>query len=99
MKCLVLIPCGEAPTPHSPDNRTRLSQGEEKARLSQGEEKAVLAGLGGYLAFEADDLKSAIKLAARIRTARVGPCAGAASRSGAGLTATKETPRATSTGR
>jgi hypothetical protein len=63
MKCLVLIPCGEAPTPHSPDKR---------ARPSQGEEKAVLAGPDGYLAFEADDLKSAIKFAARIRTARMG---------------------------
>jgi hypothetical protein len=63
MKCMVLIPCDEAPVAHSPDRR---------APRSQGEKKAVLAGLGGYLAFEADDLKSAIKLAARIRTARVG---------------------------
>ena len=63
MKCLVLIPCGEAPTPHSPDKR---------AHLSQAEEKALLGGLDGYLAFGADDLKSAIKLAARIRTARAG---------------------------
>ena len=62
MKCMVLIPCGGAPVAHSPDRR---------ARRSQGEEKAVLAGLGGYLAFEADDLKSAIKLAARICAVRM----------------------------
>jgi hypothetical protein len=62
MKCIVLVPCDEAPVAHSPDRR---------AHRSPGEEKAVDAGIGGYLAFEADDLKSAIKLAARIRTARV----------------------------
>jgi hypothetical protein len=62
MKCIVLVPCDEAPVAHSPDRR---------AHRSPGEEKAVDAGIGGYLAFEADDLKSAIKLAARIRAVRM----------------------------
>ena len=58
MKCLVLIPCGQVSTPHTPDERARLSPGEEEA----------VRGPDGYLTFEADDLRSAIKLAARTRT-------------------------------
>jgi hypothetical protein len=90
MKCMVLIPCGEAPPPipHSPD---------ERARRSRRDERAVIAELGGYLAHEADDLKSAIRLAARIRTAGVGPLGGAAFRSGANRIPTKDAPPAIGT--
>jgi hypothetical protein len=75
MKCMVLIPCGETPVGHSPG---------KSARRSQGEQTAGFAGLGGYLAFEADDLKSAIKFAARVQTARVARAAKLRPRSGQG---------------